>query len=279
MELLEGMIENCGEGNVSWYPERQHTISDLILQHKPKNIIEIGFNEGHSAKIICDTICKLKQEDEDYFNKPIVFLIFDICKYECTTTNFNLMSEYYKGWNIFMNLIPGDSAKTVPTALENFHENFDFIEIDGCHLHDCVEVDLKNVLNRVNPNGIVYLDDFNSSKDPTPGVDETVQKFNWDDFNVYYIDGAFWAQRKQPNIYTLDDVLRPYEVVNHPLHYGGEQDPYEAIKVIDAWGLGFALGNTVKYISRAGRKDPSKELEDLKKAMWYLQHHINKLEN
>jgi hypothetical protein len=34
----------------------------------------------------------------------------------------------------------------------------------------------------------------------------------------------------------------------------------------------------VKYISRAGRKDPSKELEDLKKAMWYLQHHISKLE-
>jgi elongation factor Ts len=36
--------------------------------------------------------------------------------------------------------------------------------------------------------------------------------------------------------------------------------------------------NTVKYISRAGKKNKEKELEDLKKAMWYLQHHINKLE-
>jgi len=69
------------------------------------------------------------------------------------------------------------------------------------------------------------------------------------------------------------------ESVNHPDHYGGADNVYEAIKVIDAWSLGFALGNTVKYISRAGKKDQSKELEDLKKALWYLQHHINKLEN
>jgi len=48
--------------------------------------------------------------------------------------------------------------------------------------------------------------------------------------------------------------------------------------VIDAWDLGFSLGNTVKYISRAGKKNKDKELEDLKKAAWYLQHHINQLE-
>ncbi len=69
------------------------------------------------------------------------------------------------------------------------------------------------------------------------------------------------------------------ESVNHPSHYGGADNVYEAIKVIDAWELGFALGNTIKYISRAGKKDQSKELEDLKKALWYLQHHINQLEN
>jgi hypothetical protein len=66
------------------------------------------------------------------------------------------------------------------------------------------------------------------------------------------------------------------EQVNHPNHYGGEDNTYEAIKVIDAWDLGFSLGNTVKYISRAGKKD--KELQDLKKALWYLQHHIETLE-
>jgi hypothetical protein len=63
------------------------------------------------------------------------------------------------------------------------------------------------------------------------------------------------------------------EAVNHPDHYGGDT-PYEAIKVIEAWGLGFCLGNTVKYISRAGKKDPGKEIEDLEKACWYLQRRI-----
>ena len=42
--------------------------------------------------------------------------------------------------------------------------------------------------------------------------------------------------------------------VDHPSHYGGADNPYEAIKVIEAWQLGFCLGNTVKYISRAGKK-------------------------
>ena len=68
------------------------------------------------------------------------------------------------------------------------------------------------------------------------------------------------------------------EHVNHPKHYGGEGNLYEAIKVIDAWDLGFSLGNTVKYISRAGKKGKDKELEDLRKALWYLQHHIKTLE-
>lgn len=69
------------------------------------------------------------------------------------------------------------------------------------------------------------------------------------------------------------------EQVNHPNHYGGKDNVYEAIKVIDEWNLGFSLGNTIKYISRAGKKDPNKELEDLKKALWFLKHHIEVLEN
>lgn len=60
--------------------------------------------------------------------------------------------------------------------------------------------------------------------------------------------------------------------VNHPHHYGGADNPFEAIKVIEAWGLGFNLGNTVKYISRAEHKGAA--LEDIKKARWYLDHEI-----
>lgn len=64
--------------------------------------------------------------------------------------------------------------------------------------------------------------------------------------------------------------------VNHPQHYGGESDPYEAIKIIEAWGLGFNLGNTVKYIARAGKKGD--RTEDLKKALWYLNREIENAE-
>jgi len=69
------------------------------------------------------------------------------------------------------------------------------------------------------------------------------------------------------------------EMVNHPSHYGGKDNPYEVIKVIENWNLDFHLGNTVKYISRAGKKDADKELQDLKKAMFYLERKINNLEN
>lgn len=68
------------------------------------------------------------------------------------------------------------------------------------------------------------------------------------------------------------------EKVNHPDHYGGDTT-YEAIKVIEAWELGFHLGNSVKYICRAGKKDPETELEDLHKARWYLDRKIAALEN
>ena len=66
--------------------------------------------------------------------------------------------------------------------------------------------------------------------------------------------------------------------VEHPAHYGGADNPYEAIKVIEAWSLDFCLGNAVKYISRAGKKDPAKEREDLEKARWYIDRRIAQLE-
>lgn len=64
--------------------------------------------------------------------------------------------------------------------------------------------------------------------------------------------------------------------INHPSHYtrGG----IETIDVIEAWGLNFHLGNAVKYIARAGFKSPTREIEDLKKARWYLDREIARRE-
>jgi len=77
--------------------------------------------------------------------------------------------------------------------------------------------------------------------------------------------------------HLTEDVNSPVDAVDHPSHYGGEGNTYEAIKVIEAWGLGFHLGNVVKYIARAGKKNPDKILEDLEKALWYLQREIEGL--
>lgn len=64
------------------------------------------------------------------------------------------------------------------------------------------------------------------------------------------------------------------DVINRPAHYTFSR--IEVIDAIEAWELGFHLGNVVKYVARARRK--GRELEDLKKARWYLEREIERLE-
>lgn len=65
------------------------------------------------------------------------------------------------------------------------------------------------------------------------------------------------------------------DVVNHPSHY--TDGKIEVIDFIEDKGLNFHRGNAVKYIARAGKKDPAKEVEDLRKAVWYLNREITRL--
>jgi len=67
------------------------------------------------------------------------------------------------------------------------------------------------------------------------------------------------------------------EKVNHPNHYN--QGAIEVIDAIEAWKLNFNAGNSVKYIARYRHKhkQPTKQIEDLEKAVWYLQREINAL--
>lgn len=82
----------------------------------------------------------------------------------------------------------------------------------------------------------------------------------------------------------MDDLEQIYkkinvkcgENVNHPAHYAGSK--IEVIDYIEDKQLGFCLGNVIKYVSRAGKKDKSTEVEDLKKAAWYLNRRIEELQ-
>ena len=64
------------------------------------------------------------------------------------------------------------------------------------------------------------------------------------------------------------------EKVDHPSHYNAGR--IEVIDFIEDQNLNFHLGNAVKYISRAGKKDPKKFKEDLEKAIWYLNRELKK---
>ena len=69
---------------------------------------------------------------------------------------------------------------------------------------------------------------------------------------------------------TVDDVI------NHPSHYTYAK--IEVIDYIEALGFNYHLGNVIKYLSRAGHKNPDEELTDLRKAQWYLNRYIDLLE-
>jgi hypothetical protein len=65
--------------------------------------------------------------------------------------------------------------------------------------------------------------------------------------------------------------------INHPSHYQGQK--FEVIDVIEDFQLGFHLGNAIKYILRAGKKDDDEDTyeTDLRKAMWYIEREIDSM--
>ena len=83
-------------------------------------------------------------------------------------------------------------------------------------------------------------------------------------------------QYNDPIVYYSDN--EPYFVaekpdnVNHPAHYTDGE--IEVIDYIEDKRFPYHLGNAVKYISRAGKKDPDKTVEDLRKAVWYIERYI-----
>ena len=65
------------------------------------------------------------------------------------------------------------------------------------------------------------------------------------------------------------------DMINHPSHY--TDGKIEVIEFIEDKNLNYHKGNAIKYICRAGKKDPQKEIEDLQKAIWYINREIKNL--
>lgn len=93
----------------------------------------------------------------------------------------------------------------------------------------------------------------------------------------YYDDNGFSVDPGEANIEHAILTVPNDDPVNHPSHYTSGK--YEVIDIIEdqlgAEGIrGFCLGNAVKYICRAGKKDPTKTRQDLEKAIWYINHYL-----
>ena len=83
--------------------------------------------------------------------------------------------------------------------------------------------------------------------------------------NVYYDNSS-----ELNKFYALDNV-------NHPKHYNDGK--IEVIDFIEDKKLGFCLGNAIKYICRAGKKDKNKEVEDIQKSIWYLHRYLENIDH
>ena len=100
---------------------------------------------------------------------------------------------------------------------------------------------------------------------------------------MHLLSAFFDVLKNQENVIEqTKKIIKQYDVVNNPSHYTDSK--IEVIDYIEDKNLGFCLGNVIKYVSRAGKKVDSdksvieKEIEDLKKARWYLDRRIYELE-
>ena len=81
---------------------------------------------------------------------------------------------------------------------------------------------------------------------------------------------------KLSNISSIrSEARQEHDPVNHPAHY--TYGKIEVIDYIEDKGFSYNLGNAVKYISRAGKKNPDTLIEDLNKAIWSIKREIKRL--
>ena len=119
-----------------------------------------------------------------------------------------------------------------------------------------------------------------SEKDALKRVEYLFFNFDFDSFEKI---------RKVLSSHKKDDIIEAYkkdlggdnliigskETIKHPNHYQG-LNGMEVIEVIDNFELNFNTGNVIKYVLRAGKKEKNKKIEDLRKAIQYLEFEINK---
>lgn len=111
---------------------------------------------------------------------------------------------------------------------------------------------------------------------PADGL-ESVTHVTGSRITAYPVEEPYAIYDKSKYKYEIQEggvvIVENSDNVSHPPHYAdGWSNGAEVIDLTEH--LSFCAGNVVKYVSRAGRKDPDKYVEDLEKARWYLDREI-----
>lgn len=188
MELLDGMYNGVGEGNISWFPDRMDLLQKIMINLNPTLLVEIGFNMGHSCKLMCDTL--IKKYGNGVHRR---IYCFDVCVREYAEPNFKIMKPFYEKFNIDLVFIKGDSAITLPEYLNsNNIVDIEFANIDGDHTYEGATRDFNNLKDRIKIGGLVYIDDYRAGQ---PGVDKAIDNFDWTSFRINSIPGVMYGTK------------------------------------------------------------------------------------
>lgn len=132
------------EGHTGKYIKYQTLLFETVKELKPINILEIGFNAGHSACCFLNAFPSSKM------------VTFDICRHGTEDTALKVLQSHFD-----ITLVKGDSVQTIPEYLKENDTLFDFVFIDGWHSKDHPYLDIINTKDRINSGGIIVVDDMN----------------------------------------------------------------------------------------------------------------------
>tara|TARA_Y100000310_G_scaffold229068_1_gene231428 strand:+ start:1368 stop:2039 length:672 start_codon:yes stop_codon:yes gene_type:complete len=174
----------ANEGHTGKYVHYQEYLYNLIKELSPKNILEIGFNVGHSAccflnsspsaKMFTFDICQDFPPESKERNIPELCVWIGTTDRELKIQAYNVLKSHFD-----ITLIEGDSTKTVPDFLENNNIKFDFVFVDGWHEEPVPYIDMINTKGSVAPGGLLIVDDFGY-----PPVRNSFEKVNWEGFET-----------------------------------------------------------------------------------------------